>query len=139
MYPTRPVRVVRSSELAEGQRVLKVHCTGLAQGSRHALVTSMYLVPVGCAVLGACASLAPRTKRACALQEVLGRSVTLLRHGEKVYCVDTLCSHMGGPLGQSGDIEDTPDGSACIRCPWHSFRVCGGVAVRHPHYADTSR
>lgn len=48
--------------------------------------------------------------------------MTLLRHGGKVFCVDAMCSHMGGPLHE-GDIEDMPDGSSCIKCPWHSFRV----------------
>jgi nitrite reductase/ring-hydroxylating ferredoxin subunit len=89
------------------------------------------------------------------LKEVLGRSVTLLRHGGKVYCVDSLCSHMGGPLGQTGDIEDMQDGSACIKCPWHNFRfdltsgcrlekgLCPGEVLRsepqqrvHPVYND---
>lgn len=68
-------------------------------------------------------------KRVRGPQEVLGRSVTLLRHGGKVYCVDSLCSHMGGPLGQTGDIEDMQDGSACIKCPWHNFRVRSNIAI----------
>lgn len=77
MQPNRPVRLVRATELAEGQRVLK---------------------------------------------EVFGRSVTLLRQGGKVFCVDTFCSHQGGPLGELGDLEELSDGTACIKCPWHNFR-----------------
>lgn len=66
----------------------------------------------------------------CALQEVFGRSVTLLWHGGKMYCVDSLCSHMGGPLSE-GDIEDMPDGTACIKCPWHSFKVWAALLWLH--------
>jgi hypothetical protein len=43
MYPTGPVRVVRSSELPEGQRVLKVH--HLAGSLSHVLCAGVYLVP----------------------------------------------------------------------------------------------
>lgn len=43
MYPTGPVRVVRSSELPEGQRVLKVH--HLAGNLSHVLCAGVYLVP----------------------------------------------------------------------------------------------
>jgi hypothetical protein len=56
------------------------------------------------------------------LQEVHGRTVTVLQHSGKVYAVDTSCFHQGGPLGTQGDIEDI-DGVACIRCPWHGYRV----------------
>ena len=51
-----------------------------------------------------------------------GRTVTVLQHNGKVFAVDTSCFHQGGPLGTEGDIEDI-NGVACIRCPWHGFRV----------------
>jgi Rieske [2Fe-2S] domain len=121
MYPSRPVRVVRCSELAEGQRVLKVHYLGAK------LQTCIACWHAPCtgktSIGGALGSQATCKQRARPLQEVYGRSVTLLRYGGKVFCVDSLCSHMGGPLGQTGDIEDMEDGSACIKCPWHNFRV----------------
>jgi len=50
-----------------------------------------------------------------------GRSITLVRHHGKVYCIDSVCYHVGGPLG-IGDIEDI-DGQACIKCPWHGYLV----------------
>ena len=56
------------------------------------------------------------------LQEVHGRTVTILQHSSKVYAVDTSCFHQGGPLGTEGDIEDI-NGVACLRCPWHGYRV----------------
>lgn len=51
-----------------------------------------------------------------------GRTVTVLQHNSKVYAIDTACFHQGGPLGTEGDIEDI-DGVACLRCPWHGYRV----------------
>lgn len=42
--------------------------------------------------------------------------------------MDSVCSHMGGPLGEQGDIEDI-EGSACIRCPWHGRRVRAWAAL----------
>lgn len=56
------------------------------------------------------------------LQEVHGRTVTVLQHNGKVYAIDTACFHQGGPLGTEGDIEDI-NGVACLRCPWHGYRV----------------
>lgn len=57
------------------------------------------------------------------MQELHGRTVTLLRHRGTVHAVDSLCWHMGGPLGEEGDIEELANGELCIRCPWHQFRV----------------
>ena len=67
------------------------------------------------------------------LQEVHGRTVTVLQHSGKVYAVDTSCFHQGGPLGTQGDIEDI-NGVACIRCPWHGYRVSNRLALR-PHFS----
>lgn len=61
------------------------------------------------------------------LQEVHGRTVTVVQHSGKVYALDTSCFHQGGPLGAQGDIEDI-DGLACIRCPWHGYRVKSRIA-----------
>lgn len=48
--------------------------------------------------------------------------MTVLRHESKYYAVDSACFHMGGPLGEAGDIEELA-GSACIVCPWHGRKV----------------
>ena len=32
--------------------------------------------------------------------------------------MDRFCGHMGGPLGDTGAIEDI-GGMSCIKCPWH--------------------
>jgi nitrite reductase/ring-hydroxylating ferredoxin subunit len=79
-----------------------------------------------------------------------GRYVTLLRLEGKVYCIDSVCFHAGGPLVGShipylgscsvlqsrvltctlqraaqgvGDIEEV-NGRACLVCPWHYYKVC---------------
>ncbi|XP_078670312.1 3-phenylpropionate/cinnamic acid dioxygenase ferredoxin subunit-like [Branchiostoma floridae x Branchiostoma belcheri] len=47
--------------------------------------------------------------------------IALFRHGETVYAIQERCPHMGGPL-HLGDIEELPDKTLCVRCPWHSWR-----------------
>eukprot|EP00283_Hemiselmis_rufescens_P009936 CAMPEP_0173426760 /NCGR_PEP_ID=MMETSP1357-20121228/6141_1 /TAXON_ID=77926 /ORGANISM="Hemiselmis rufescens, Strain PCC563" /LENGTH=161 /DNA_ID=CAMNT_0014390477 /DNA_START=214 /DNA_END=699 /DNA_ORIENTATION=- len=39
----------------------------------------------------------------------------------KLFCMDSLCFHGGGPL-TVGDIEEI-DGKKCIDCPWHHYKV----------------
>lgn len=46
-----------------------------------------------------------------------GRYVTVLQHDGKLYCLDSVCFHAGGPLGL-GDIEELPGGHSCLKCPW---------------------
>ncbi len=56
------------------------------------------------------------------LQEVFGRTVTVLLHEGKYFAIDSACFHMGGPIGEAGDIEELA-GNACIVCPWHGRKV----------------
>lgn len=56
------------------------------------------------------------------LQELNGRRVTVLKHGDAVHCFDSLCHHQGGDLGGLGDIEDFK-GNCVIVCPVHRRRV----------------
>lgn len=53
---------------------------------------------------------------------VQGRFVSLIR-GERgdLYCIDSVCYHMGGPL-TIGDIEEV-NGEECVVCPWHNYPV----------------
>jgi nitrite reductase/ring-hydroxylating ferredoxin subunit/uncharacterized membrane protein len=55
-------------------------------------------------------------------------SVLLYRSGSRVLAVDSVCSHMGGPL-EEGTIAD-----GCVTCPWHgsTFRLEDGHIVRGP-------
>ena len=57
-------------------------------------------------------------------QEIHGRKVTLARVSGRLFCFDSVCYHMGGPLSE-GDIEDF-GGKACVTCPWHGHKVCAG-------------
>ncbi|GIM12859.1 hypothetical protein Vretimale_16093 [Volvox reticuliferus] len=52
---------------------------------------------------------------------VQGRYVTVLRIDGKLYCIDSICFHAGGPLG-IGDIEDV-NGHKCLVCPWHFYKI----------------
>ena len=64
--------------------------------------------------------------RVCALDEmpdergkefaVAGRVVAIFRAGDRLYAVDGMCAHQGGPIAQ-GRL----DGS-CVTCPWHGWQ-----------------
>jgi nitrite reductase/ring-hydroxylating ferredoxin subunit/uncharacterized membrane protein len=55
-------------------------------------------------------------------------SVLLYRSGAGILALDSVCSHMGGPL-EEGTIAD-----GCVTCPWHgsTFRLGDGHIVRGP-------
>jgi nitrite reductase/ring-hydroxylating ferredoxin subunit len=52
------------------------------------------------------------------------RELALFNVGGKFHCIDNVCPHRGGPLG-----EGTLEGSV-VTCPWHGWRfdVCTGVS-----------
>ena len=56
------------------------------------------------------------------MQDINGRNVTLLSHGGQIYAFDSVCYHMGGPLGAAGDIEELGS-HLVISCPWHHRKV----------------
>ncbi|WP_416429827.1 Rieske 2Fe-2S domain-containing protein [Paenarthrobacter nicotinovorans] len=60
--------------------------------------------------------------------QVRGVSVLLYRSGTTIRGIDSVCSHMGGPL-EEGQIE-----SGCVTCPWHGsmFKLADGSIVRGP-------
>jgi nitrite reductase/ring-hydroxylating ferredoxin subunit/uncharacterized membrane protein len=55
-------------------------------------------------------------------------SLLLYRSGSGILALDSVCSHMGGPL-EEGTIAD-----GCVTCPWHgsTFRLGDGHIVRGP-------
>ncbi|QTG80823.1 Rieske 2Fe-2S domain-containing protein [Arthrobacter crystallopoietes] len=57
-----------------------------------------------------------------------GVSVVLYRDGGQIHALDSVCSHMGGPL-EEGTVSD-----GCVTCPWHgsTFRLSDGGIVRGP-------
>jgi hypothetical protein len=66
------------------------------------------------------------------LQDVGGRTITVLNHGQRIFAIDSSCYHFGGPLGEEGDIEELGD-TTCIVCPWHHRRVTSFSPWLHLH------
>lgn len=60
--------------------------------------------------------------------EIDDRFVVLVRLGNDIFCLDDVCTHDGGPLGE-GDLVDH-----CLVCPRHGakFDVRNGNAVAMP-------
>ncbi len=48
--------------------------------------------------------------------EANGMAMLLVRRGARIYAIDEICSHLGGPLA-----EGTLEGNS-VRCPWHGSR-----------------
>jgi 3-phenylpropionate/trans-cinnamate dioxygenase ferredoxin subunit len=67
------------------------------------------------------------------LFEVGARLVVVFRVDGQVYCLDDLCTHDGGPLGE-GDLADHT-----IACPRHGakFDIRDGHALTMPATEDT--
>ena len=55
-------------------------------------------------------------------------SLALARVDGEVYCIDNICTHDGGPLGE-GELDGTT-----LECPRHGarFDVCTGRAMTFP-------
>lgn len=62
------------------------------------------------------------------LVEVDDRLVVLVRLDGQFHCVDDVCTHDGGPLGEGELVGD------CLVCPRHGakFRVTDGAAMTMP-------
>jgi nitrite reductase/ring-hydroxylating ferredoxin subunit/uncharacterized membrane protein len=62
------------------------------------------------------------------LAQVDDISMLLVRDGDRIHALDSVCSHMGGPLAE-GTVAD-----GCVTCPWHGsiFRLADGQIVRGP-------
>lgn len=60
--------------------------------------------------------------------EAEGVPILLYRHAGTLYALDSVCSHLGGPL-QDGSIDD-----GRVTCPWHgsTFRLADGRITRGP-------
>lgn len=48
--------------------------------------------------------------------EVRGKEIALFQVGGKVYAIEHLCAHQGGPLAEGG-LEGT-----VVTCPWHGWQ-----------------
>ena len=60
--------------------------------------------------------------------DIEGDSLALARVDGDVYCIDNVCTHDGGPLGE-GELDGT-----ALECPRHGarFDVCTGRALSFP-------
>jgi len=58
--------------------------------------------------------------------------LVVVRMGDQVHAMHTVCAHAGGPL-QDGKVID-----GCLECPWHGsrFRLTDGTARRGPTVYD---
>src|SRR3990172_10502297 len=45
-----------------------------------------------------------------------GRALALFKTGGEIFCIDNICKHQGGPLGE-GFLND-----GIVTCPWHGWR-----------------
>ncbi len=67
--------------------------------------------------------------------EVQGKEIALFKVGGKVYAIEHICPHQGGPLAEGGLEEKV------VTCPWHgwSFDVTTGACtfnedIKQPTY-----
>lgn len=60
--------------------------------------------------------------------DIDGESLALARVDGGIYCIDNICTHDGGPLGE-GELDGT-----ALECPRHGarFDVCTGRALSFP-------
>ncbi len=66
--------------------------------------------------------------------EVDGRMVVLFRVGGEFFCIDDVCTHDGGPLGE-GPLDDH-----CVACPRHGaqFDIRTGKPLTMPATEPTT-
>ena len=60
--------------------------------------------------------------------EASGRALALFNRDGTYHCLDNLCPHRGGPLGE-GDLD-----GRLVSCPWHAWRwdVTTGENANNP-------
>ncbi|RKY17011.1 MAG: (2Fe-2S)-binding protein [Planctomycetota bacterium] len=54
--------------------------------------------------------------RALAVRAAGGERIAIFRQGERLWAVQSVCAHQGGPLAE-GRLTD-----GCITCPWHGYQ-----------------
>jgi nitrite reductase/ring-hydroxylating ferredoxin subunit len=60
--------------------------------------------------------------------QVSGKAVTVVKSNDRVFALDAVCPHRGGPLAE-GFVQDD-----CLFCPWHGwgFHLDSGLYVGSP-------
>lgn len=63
---------------------------------------------------------------------VAGRQLALFNAGGRIFAIDNLCPHDGGPLAE-GSLEGTT-----VTCPWHAaeFDITSGKVLCPPAVED---
>jgi DMSO/TMAO reductase YedYZ heme-binding membrane subunit/nitrite reductase/ring-hydroxylating ferredoxin subunit len=56
--------------------------------------------------------------------------IAVYKHGNKLYAINNVCKHQGGPLGE-GKILD-----GCITCPWHGYQYLPGNGQSPPPFKE---
>src|SRR5882757_6296102 len=66
---------------------------------------------------------------------VAGRQLAFFNAGGRIFAIDNLCPHDGGPLAE-GSLEGTT-----ITCPWHAaeFDITSGKVLCPPAVEDVRR
>lgn len=57
----------------------------------------------------------------CLETVVSGRVVAVFRIDDRVFALDGLCAHQGGPIAD-GTLSKTEHGLDCVTCPWHGWQ-----------------
>lgn len=67
-----------------------------------------------------------------------GRIIAIYNVDGRVYAMDGICPHAGGPLGQGTLTQDV------VTCPWHGWQFnvtnghhCLNANIQHPTFAVT--
>ena len=60
--------------------------------------------------------------------QIEGKTLAISNVGGKVYAINNVCLHRGGPLGEGELARDV------VTCPWHGwqYNVCTGKLVTNP-------
>jgi nitrite reductase (NADH) small subunit len=60
--------------------------------------------------------------------QVSGKTLTIVKSNDRVFALDAVCPHRGGPLAE-GFVQDD-----CLYCPWHGwgFSLATGLYVGSP-------
>ncbi|QDV64203.1 Rieske (2Fe-2S) protein [Crateriforma conspicua] len=56
--------------------------------------------------------------------------VAIFRVDGRLYALDGLCAHQGGPIAE-GHVGHDVDGNPCVTCPWHGwqYEMATGIQV----------
>ncbi len=63
--------------------------------------------------------------------QVSGKTIAIANVGGKLFAINSICLHHGGPLGE-GDLDGT-----VVTCPWHGWQydVTTGRLIQQPDAA----